>query len=179
MLIKRVISGLRVKESLGTLVRNNTSSAFRSVKYEAELQRSLQNPEEYWAEIAENTIWTKKYDRVLDNSNPPFAKWFPGGELSMCYNAVDRHVDEGFGEQAALIWDSPITGNKDTITFKQLQDKVSRVAGLLSKMGVGKGDVVMVYMPMVPEAVIAMLAIVRLGAVHSVVFGGFAIPHAI
>jgi len=176
MLIKRVISGLRVKESLGTLVRNNTSSAFRSVKYEAELQRSLQNPEEYWAEVAENTIWTKKYDRVLDNSNPPFAKWFPGGELSMCYNAVDRHVDEGFGEQAALIWDSPITGNKDTITFKQLQDKVSRVAGLLSKMGVGKGDVVMVYMPMVPEAVIAMLAIVRLGAVHSVVFGGFAAP---
>jgi len=176
MLIRKVISRLRVKEGLSTLVRNNSSSAYRSVKYEAEMQRSLQNPEEYWAEIAENTVWTKKYDRVLDNSNPPFAKWFPGGELSMCYNAVDRHVDEGFGEQAALIWDSPITGNKDTITFKQLQSEVSRVAGLLSKMGVGKGDRVMVYMPMVPEAVIAMLAIVRLGAAHSVVFGGFAAP---
>jgi len=174
MLIRRVIPRLRVKEGLSTLFRKNSSSAFRSVKYESEMTRSLQNPEEYWAEIAENTIWTKKYDKVLDNPNSPFARWFVGGELSMCYNAVDRHVDEGFGEQPALIWDSPITGSKDTITFSQLQDQVSRVAGLLSKMGVGKGDRVLVYMPMVPEAVIAMLATVRLGAAHSVVFGGFA-----
>jgi len=174
MLIRRALSRLRLTGGLNSLVRNNTNSAFRSVKYETELQRSLQNPEEYWAEIAENTIWTKKWDKVLDNSNPPFAKWFAGGELSLCYNAVDRHVDEGFGEQAALVWDSPITGKKDTVTFKELQDKVSRVAGMLSKMGVGKGDRVLVYMPMVPEAVIAMLAIVRLGAAHSVVFGGFA-----
>ena len=128
MLIRRAIAGLRLKDGLNTLVRNNSSSAFRSAKYEMEMQRSLQNPEEYWAEIAENTIWTKKWDKVLDNSNPPFAKWFTGGELSMCYNAVDRHVDEGFGEQAALVWDSPITGSKDSITFNQLQDKVSRVA---------------------------------------------------
>jgi len=138
------------------------------------MQRSLQNPEEYWAEIAENTIWTKKWNKVLDNSNPPFARWFEGGELSICYNAVDRHVDEGHGDQKALVWDSPITGNKATITYNELQLLVSKVAGQLSKMGVGKGDRVLIYMPMVPEAVAAMLATVRLGAVHSVVFGGFA-----
>ena len=112
--------------------------------------------------------------QVMDNSNPPFTKWFPGGELSVCYNAVDRHVDEGHGEQPALVWDSPITGNKDTVTYAQLQDKVARLAGVLAREGVGKGDRVLIYMPMVTEAVIAMLATVRLGAAHSVVFGGFA-----
>ena len=126
----------------------------------------------------------------MDNSNSPFTKWFPGGELSVCYNAVDRHVfssssfvflfllvrhvDEGHGEQAALIWDSPITGSKDTVTYAQLQDKVARLAGVLAREGVGRGDRVLIYMPMVTEAVIAMLATVRLGAAHSVVFGGFA-----
>ena len=110
----------------------------------------------------------------MDNSNPPFTKWFPGGELSVCYNAVDRHVDEGFGEQPALIWDSPITNSKDTVTYAQLQDKVARLAGVLAREGVGRGDRVLIYMPMVTEAVIAMLATVRLGAAHSVVFGGFA-----
>lgn len=112
--------------------------------------------------------------QVMDNSNSPFTKWFPGGELSVCYNAVDRHVDEGFGEQPALIWDSPITNSKDTVTYAQLQDKVARLAGVLAREGVGRGDRVLIYMPMVTEAVIAMLATVRLGAAHSVVFGGFA-----
>ena len=111
---------------------------------------------------------------MLDNSNSPFTKWFPGGELSVCYNAVDRHVDEGHGDQPALVWDSPITGNKDTVTYAQLQDKVARLAGVLAREGVGKGDRVLIYMPMVTEAVVAMLATVRLGAAHSVVFGGFA-----
>ena len=116
----------------------------------------------------------QKWDKVLDNSNSPFVRWFVNGELSLCYNAVDRHVDEGHGDQAALIWDSPITGAKRTISYRELQEDVARVAGLLSRMGVEKGDRVMVYMPMIPETIISMLAIIRLGAVHSVVFGGFA-----
>merc|ERR1719150_371537 len=153
---------------------SSSSSSYQSLKYNEELRRSLENPEEYWAEIASNTIWTKKWDKVLDNSNSPFTKWFPGGELSVCYNAVDRHVDEGHGDQPALVWDSPITGNKDTVTYAQLQDKVARLAGVLAREGVGKGDRVLIYMPMVTEAVVAMLATVRLGAAHSVVFGGFA-----
>ena len=114
------------------------------------------------------------WDRVCDNSNPPFVKWFPGGELSLCYNAVDRHVDEGWGEQAALVWDSPITGSGAVMSYSQLQAEVARLAGLLARLGVGRGDRVLIYMPMVPEAVVAMLATVRLGAAHSVVFGGFA-----
>lgn len=147
---------------------------YSSPQYEAEYHQSIVNPEEYWANIAQDVVWTKKWDKVLDNSNPPFTKWFPGGEISLCYNAVDRHVDDGFGDQPAIIWDSPITGAKDVLTFKQLQSRVSQLAGLLSKLGVGRGDRVLVYMPMVVEALVAMLATVRLGAAHSVVFGGFA-----
>lgn len=150
------------------------STQYTSPQYNKEMVRSLTQPEDYWAEVASNTVWTKKWDKVLDNSNPPFVKWFGGGELSLCYNAVDRHVDDGHGTQTALIWDSPITGNKSSMTFLELQDSVARVAGLLSTMGVSKGDRVVIYMPMVLEAVVAMLATVRLGAVHSVVFGGFA-----
>ena len=96
------------------------------------------------------------WDRVCDNSNPPFVKWFPGGELSLCYNAVDRHVDEGWGEQAALVWDSPITGSGAVMSYSQLQAEVARLAGLLARLGVGRGDRVLIYMPMVPEAVVAM-----------------------
>ena len=142
--------------------------------YKIHLEKSLKNPEEYWGEIASNIVWTKKWGKVLDNSNSPFVKWFVDGELSLCYNAVDRHVDEGFGDQTALIWDSPITGAKRQISYRELQDSVARVAGLLAAMGVQKGDRVMVYMPMIPETIISMLAVIRLGAVHSVVFGGFA-----
>ena len=142
--------------------------------YKIHLEKSLKNPEEYWGEIASNIVWTKKWDKVLDNSNSPFVKWFVDGELSLCYNAVDRHVDEGFGDQTALIWDSPITGAKRLISYRELQDSVARVAGLLAAMGVQRGDRVMVYMPMIPETIISMLAVIRLGAVHSVVFGGFA-----
>ena len=92
---------------------------YSSELYNRHLQQSLQNPEDYWGEIASNTIWTKKWDKVMDDSNPPFVKWFVNGELSMCYNAVDRHVDEGFGDQNALIWDSPITGNKHSLQNSQ------------------------------------------------------------
>ncbi len=137
--------------------------------------RSLEDPDGFWGEIAEDIIWTKKWDKVLDSSNAPFYRWFVGGECNTCYNAVDRHVDEGRGDQAAIIYDSPIIGGViKTLTYSELKDAVARFAGALRTRGVGKGDRVIVYMPMVPEAVIAMLACARLGAVHSVVFGGFA-----
>lgn len=143
-------------------------------RYAADLEASLVRPEDYWAAVAENTVWTRRWERVVENPGSPFAKWFPGGELSLCYNAVDRHVDEGYGGQTALIWDSPVTGSEDKLTYSQLQEQVAQVAGLLARLGVVKGDRVLIYMPMVPQAVVAMLATVRLGAVHSVVFGGFA-----
>ena len=173
-ILSKIVKSRKCLSTAAISVRKSSSSSYHSEKYSRDLHRSLTVPEEYWAEISENTVWTRQWDKVLDNSNPPFVRWFVGGELSMCYNAVDRHVDEGHGDQAALVWDSPITESKRTITFRELQSEVSRVAGLLSRLGVEKGDRVMVYMPMIPEAVISMLAIVRLGAVHSVVFGGFA-----
>jgi propionyl-CoA synthetase len=113
---------------------------------------------------------------VLDDTHPPFYRWFPGARLNTCQNALDRHVEAGRGEQAALIWDSPVTGSERTYTYRELRDEVARVAGVLRHLGVGTGDTVLLYMPMVPEAVVGMVACARLGAVHSVVFGGFA-PH--
>ncbi len=118
--------------------------------------------------------WTREPQQVLDDSNPPFYRWFPDGELNTCANALDRHVDGGRGDQAALIYDSPVTGSQRTYTYGELLDQTARFAGALRALGVGKGDRVVIYMPMIPEAVIAMLACARLGAVHSVVFGGFA-----
>jgi propionyl-CoA synthetase len=136
--------------------------------------RSLKDPEGYWGEVAEKITWTKKWTRVLDASRPPFYRWFTGAELNTCYNAVDRHVEGGRGEQLALIYDSPVTNTIRTYTYRELQDVVARFAGVLAGLGVGHGDRVILYMPMVPEAAIAMLACARLGAIHSVVFGGFA-----
>ena len=136
--------------------------------------RSLSDPESFWAEAAEAIHWTKRWDRVLDDSNPPSYRWFTGGELNTCYNALDLHVETGRGDQPALIYDSPVTGSKRTYTYSELRDEVARFAGVLAGLGVGKGDRVILYMPMVAEAIIAMLACARLGAVHSVVFGGFA-----
>ena len=137
-------------------------------------QRSMEDPDGFWAEAAEDIAWYKKWDKVLDDSNPPFYKWFPGAECNTCYNAVDRHVEDGRGEQAAIIYDSPITGTGRTITYAELQDETARFAGVLSGLGVAKGDRVIIYMPMVPETAVAMLACARIGAIHSVVFGGFA-----
>jgi propionyl-CoA synthetase len=111
---------------------------------------------------------------VLDASNPPFYRWFPDGVLNTCYNALDRHVRDGRADQAALIYDSPVTGTARTYTFGELLDEVARFAGVLRSLGVDRGDRVIIYMPMIPEAVIAMLGCARIGAVHSVVFGGFA-----
>ena len=131
-------------------------------------------PERFWAEAAGAIDWDRKWDAVLDSSRRPFYRWFPGGVLNTCHNALDRHVNLGRAEQAALIYDSPVTNSTRTYTFRELRDAVARLAGALARLGLGKGDRAIIYMPMVPEAAIAMLACARLGAVHSVVFGGFA-----
>jgi propionyl-CoA synthetase len=127
-----------------------------------------------WREAANGIFWYREPKMLLDSSNPPFYRWFPDGVTNACYNALDIHVEDGRGEQAALIYDSPVTDTKRQYSYSQLLSEVARCAGLLAGLGVEKGDRVLVYMPMVPEAVIAMLACARIGAVHSVVFGGFA-----
>ena len=137
-------------------------------------RRSLDDPEAFWAEAASALTWAKPWQRVLDDRRAPVYRWFTGGRLNTCYNALDRHVENGRGEQAALIHDSPVTGSVRRFTYRQLRDEVALFAGALARQGVVCGDRVVIYMPMVPEAVIAMLACARLGAVHSVVFGGFA-----
>jgi propionyl-CoA synthetase len=145
-------------------------------KYEEVFQRSITDHDGFWGEAAEAIDWYKKWDRVLDDSRAPFYRWFSGGELNTCYNALDRHVEKGRADQAAMVYDSPVTGQIRKITYRELLDLTSRFAGALKGLGVEKGDTVIIYMPMVPEAAIAMLACARLGAIHSVVFGGFA-PH--
>src|ERR687898_812524 len=136
--------------------------------------RSLAKPEEFWADVAAQIHWYKTWDKVLDDSRRPFYRWFTGGELNTCYNALDRHVDAGRGEQPALIYDSPVTGTVTSFSYRELRDRVATCAGALAGLGISRGDRVIIYMPMIPEAVIAMLAVARLGAIHSVVFGGFA-----
>jgi len=143
-------------------------------RYQETYDRWRRDPEGFWAEAAEAIHWDRKFDRVLDHAKAPFYRWFSGGILNTCYNALDLHVDRGRGERAALIYDSPVTNTVKTYTYRELRDEVARFAGALTAHGVGKGDRVIVYMPMVPEAVVAMLACARVGAVHSVVFGGFA-----
>ena len=135
---------------------------------------SINDPETFWAEAAQAVSWLRPPQQVLDDSRPPFYRWFPDATLNTCANALDRHVADGRAEQAALIYDSPVTGVKRTYTYGELLDQTARFAGALRDLGVAKGDRVVLYMPMIPEAVIAMLACARLGAVHSVVFGGFA-----
>ena len=145
-------------------------------KYDEVFKRSISDPDGFWGEAAENIDWYKKWDKVLDDSNKPLYRWFSGGEMNTCYNAVDRHVEKGRADQTAIIYDSPVTDTIQKITYRELLDHVSKFAGVLKSLGVSKGDTVIIYMPMVPQAAIAMLACARLGAVHSVVFGGFA-PH--
>ncbi len=136
--------------------------------------RSLEDPNGFWADAAQDIHWERKWDRVLDDSRKPFYRWFTGGVLNTCYNALDRHVESGRADQVALIYDSPVTDTVKRYTFRELRDAVARFAGALTKQGITKGDRVIIYMPMVPEAAIAMLACARIGAIHSVVFGGFA-----
>jgi propionyl-CoA synthetase len=137
-------------------------------------RRSLEEPEAFWAEAAAAIDWDEPWLRVLDDSRTPFYRWFAGGRMNTCHNALDRHVEGGRADQTALIYDSPVTGTIASFTYRELRDAVARFAGALAAQGVERGDRVIVYMPMVPEAVIAMLACARLGAIHSVVFGGFA-----
>jgi propionyl-CoA synthetase len=142
--------------------------------YDATIADWRRDPEGYWAAAARGIDWDTPPARIFDPSLGVYGRWFPGGQLNTCHNAVDRHVAAGRGLQPAIIWDSPMTGRVETITYADLLDRVARLAGALAARGVAKGDRVIVYMPMVPEAAIAMLACARLGAVHSVVFGGFA-----
>ncbi|MGB9442638.1 MAG: propionyl-CoA synthetase [Desulfobacterales bacterium] len=142
--------------------------------YEIAYQQSIEDPNTFWAKAAEDCHWYKKWDRVLDDTNKPFYRWFSGGQVNTCYNAVDLHIENGRGDQNAIIYDSPVTQTIKKITYNQLRDEVARFAGALAAQGVTKGDRVLIYMPMIAEALVAMLACARLGAVHSVVFGGFA-----
>jgi propionyl-CoA synthetase len=144
--------------------------------YADAFRRSLADPDGFWGEAAEGIEWYQRPTAVLDASSAPFYRWFTGGVLNTCFNALDRHVRDGRGDQAALIYDSPVTGTSRTITYRQLLDEVARFAGVLRGLGTAAGDRVIIYMPMIPEAVVAMLACARIGAVHSVVFGGFAAP---
>ncbi|MGI9164267.1 MAG: propionyl-CoA synthetase [Mycobacterium sp.] len=144
-----------------------------AVGYRALFQASIDDPATFWAEAAKAVSWTRAPERVLDDSRPPFYRWFPDAELNTCFNALDRHIADR-GDQAALIYDSPLTGSQRVFSYRELLHETSRFAGVLRELGVGAGDRVVLYMPMIPEAVIAMLACARLGAVHSVVFGGFA-----
>jgi propionyl-CoA synthetase len=143
-------------------------------RYDEIYRRSLEEPEAFWAEAAQALDWFEPWERVLDDSRAPFYRWFTGGRLNTCFNALDRHVEGGRAEQPALIYDSPVTDTTKSFTYRELRDDVARFAGALAAQGVGHGDRVIVYMPMVPEALVAMLACARIGAVHSVVFGGFA-----
>ena len=144
------------------------------MSYQETYDRSLRDPAGFWAEAAEGIDWYERWNTVLDDSRPPFFRWFSGGSLNTSYNALDRHVDAGRAEQKALVYDSAMTGSVRSYTYRELRDAVAVFAGVLRNQGVGKGDRVIIYMPMVAEAAISMLACARLGAVHSVVFGGFA-----
>ena len=136
--------------------------------------RSQEDPEGFWADAAAAIDWDKTWDSVLDSSAAPIYRWFAGAELNTCHNALDRHVAAGRGDHTALIYDSPVTGTKARFSYAELTDQVARFAGALASQGVGRGDTVIIYMPMIPQTVIGMLACARLGAIHSVVFGGFA-----
>ena len=142
--------------------------------YDEAYRRSINNPDEFWADAAEAVSWVKKWDSVIHSPKHQFYRWFEGAQMNTCYNAVDRHVERGRKNQTAVIYDSPVTGVVKRITYGQLLDEVALVAGMLKKNGVEKGDRVIIYMPMIPETLFAMLACARIGAIHSVVFGGFA-----
>ena len=145
-----------------------------SSRYDDAYARSLDDPEGFWGEAAEAIHWYERWDKVLDDSNPPFYRWFTGGVTNTCYNALDRHVEAGRADQAAIIYDSPVTDTVRAISYRELRDETARFAGVLAAHGVAKGDRVLIYMPTIPHAAVAMLGCARIGAVHSVVFGGFA-----
>ncbi|MEJ2727407.1 MAG: propionyl-CoA synthetase [Deltaproteobacteria bacterium] len=142
--------------------------------YNQAFEQSIKDPDGFWGEVAENCHWYKKWDKVLDDSKKPFFRWFSGGQLNTCFNALDVHIENGLGDQPALIYDSPVTNTVKKYSYTELRDEVAKFSGALTAQGVKKGDPVVIYMPMIPQALVAMLACARIGAVHSVVFGGFA-----
>ncbi len=146
------------------------------MSYQQEYQSSIEDPAGFWAEKAKLIDWYKFPENILSVDEQGIKRWYADGELNTCYLALDYHVKNGRAEQLALIYDSPVTGKKQSFTYEQLLDEVTRCAGMLKELGVGKGDRVIIYLPMIPEAAISMLACARLGAIHSVVFGGFAPP---
>ena len=146
------------------------------MSYQAEYSKSIEDPEGFWAEKAADLPWYTQPQTILSTDDNGVFRWFADGEMNTAYMALDHHVESGRGDQDALIYDSPVTGSKRKLTYTELRDQVAKFAGVLKAQGVTKGDRVVIYMPMVPEALIAMLAVARLGAIHSVVFGGFA-PH--
>lgn len=143
-----------------------------NLKYSEVYKQSIENPEEFWGKLGKLVHWDRPWKRVLDNDSPPFSRWYCGGYLNACYNAIDRHILAGKGSKVALIHDSPLANIVRHVTYQELYDQVSLLAGGLQKLGVKKGDRVVIYMPLIPETIMAMLATARLGAIHSVVFGG-------
>ncbi len=146
------------------------------MSYTTEYQRAIESPEAFWKEKAQALPWSRFPETILSKDDNDIYRWFADGEMNTCYMALDYHVENGRGDQPALIYDSPVTGKKATYTYRRLHEEVAKFASVLAGKGVEKGDRVVIYMPMIPQAVIAMLASARLGAVHSGVFGGFA-PH--
>ncbi|XP_014272884.1 acyl-CoA synthetase short-chain family member 3, mitochondrial [Halyomorpha halys] len=155
-------------------IEDEADTKYLSLDYLEVFRKSIEEPEELWSEVGSLLDWYTPWTKVLDNTDEPFTKWFVGGELNACYNAVDRHVEAGKGNKTALIHDSPLSNVIRRVTYSELQKKVSLLAGALARSGVKMGDRVVIYMPLIPETIMAMLATVRLGAIHSVVFGGFA-----
>src|ERR1700684_3604213 len=141
-------------------------------RYEELFRQSLDQPESFWSEAAAAIDWITPPEQVLDDSRAPLYRWFSGGELNTCYNAIDFHVENGRASQPAVIYDSPVTATKRTLSYRDLLQQVAQFAGVLSALGVVKGDRVVIYMPMMPETLIAMYACARIRAIHSVVFGG-------
>lgn len=146
------------------------------MSYQAEYQRSMNDPEGFWREKAQALPWFKFPETILSQDSDGIYHWFADGELNTSYMALDYHIEQGRGDTLAIIYDSPVTNTKTTYTYSQLRNEVAKAAGMMASLGVTKGDRVIIYMPMIPEAVISMLAVARLGAIHSVVFGGFAAP---
>ena len=172
--VATILPASHLEDEQGVWTRSGGRAAMG--RYTEAFRQSIEDPEGFWGGAVQGIDWYRQPEVVLDRSSPPFYRWFSGGLLNTCFNAVDRHVRDGRGDQAALIYDSPVTGTGQTLTYRQLLDQVARFAGVLRGLGTGAGDRVVIYMPMIPEAVIAMLACARIGAVHSVVFGGFAAP---
>uniref|UniRef100_A0ABK0LI85 Acyl-CoA synthetase short-chain family member 3, mitochondrial n=1 Tax=Rattus norvegicus TaxID=10116 RepID=A0ABK0LI85_RAT len=143
-------------------------------EYKTHFAASVADPERFWGKAAEQISWYKPWTKTLENRYPPSTSWFVEGMLNICYNAIDRHIENGQGDKIAIIYDSPVTDTKATISYKEVLEQVSKLAGVLVKQGVKKGDTVVIYMPMIPQAIYAMLACARIGAIHSLIFGGFA-----